>query len=139
VIQVSKRGAATHDHGPDGQARGAHTGHRHVAHEHRTSPADGEGATTRRASRNPFKWLLIAPILLYQRLLSPLLGQRCRFYPSCSSYAVQAIDQFGILRGLTLGTWRVLRCHPFNAGGVDLVEDQRLFPLFSHPTRAARR
>jgi putative membrane protein insertion efficiency factor len=69
----------------------------------------------------------VAPIRLYQRLLSPLVGARCRYYPSCSEYAVQAIRRYGILRGLVLAGWRLLRCNPWSAGGVDLVEDQRLF------------
>jgi putative membrane protein insertion efficiency factor len=71
--------------------------------------------------------LLIVPIRGYQRLFSPLLGQRCRYYPSCSEYAVQAIERFGILRGLLLAGWRLLRCNPWSHGGFDPVEDQRLF------------
>ncbi|WP_249011287.1 membrane protein insertion efficiency factor YidD [Conexibacter sp. DBS9H8] len=63
----------------------------------------------------------------YQRIVSPLLGPRCRYYPSCSEYAVQAVARYGILRGLALALWRLLRCNPFSRGGVDLVEDQRLF------------
>ena len=69
----------------------------------------------------------MAPIRLYQLLVSPLLGPRCRYYPSCSEYAVQSVRRFGILRGLVLAVWRLLRCNPWSAGGVDLVEDQRLF------------
>jgi putative membrane protein insertion efficiency factor len=71
--------------------------------------------------------LAIAPIRLYQLLISPALGQRCRYYPSCSEYAVQAIRTFGILRGLILAVWRLLRCNPFSHGGFDPVESQRLF------------
>ena len=71
--------------------------------------------------------LAVFPIRLYQWLLSPLLGQRCRYYPSCSEYAVQAIQRFGILRGVVLAGWRVLRCNPWSRGGFDPVEDQRLF------------
>ena len=71
--------------------------------------------------------LAVAPIRLYQRLISPMVGQRCRYYPSCSEYAVQAIRRFGILRGLVLAVWRVLRCNPWSHGGFDPVEDQRLF------------
>ena len=67
------------------------------------------------------------PIKVYQRLISPLLGQRCRYYPSCSEYTVQAIQRFGILRGLVLGGWRLLRCNPWSRGGFDPVEAQRLF------------
>jgi uncharacterized protein len=69
----------------------------------------------------------IAPIKLYQAVVSPAIGQRCRYYPSCSEYAVQAISRFGILRGLVLAVWRLLRCNPFSSGGFDPVENQRLF------------
>jgi uncharacterized protein len=71
--------------------------------------------------------IVVAPIRAYQRLLSPALGQRCKYYPSCSEYAVQAIGTFGILRGLILAAWRLLRCNPFSHGGLDPVESQRLF------------
>jgi uncharacterized protein len=71
--------------------------------------------------------IAIAPIRAYQRLISPALGQRCRYYPSCSEYAVQAIRTFGILRGLILAAWRLLRCNPFSHGGFDPLESQRLF------------
>ena len=69
----------------------------------------------------------VAPIRLYQLLLSPLGGERCKFYPSCSEYAAQAIVRFGILRGLVLAGWRLLRCNPWSHGGFDPVSDQRLF------------
>lgn len=71
--------------------------------------------------------LAVLPIRVYQRLVSPFLGPRCRYYPSCSDYAAQAIDRFGILRGLVLAGWRLLRCNPWSRGGFDPVEDQRLF------------
>jgi len=71
--------------------------------------------------------LAVLPIRVYQRLLSPLLGQRCKYYPSCSEYAAQAIGRFGILKGLVLAGWRLLRCNPWSHGGFDPVEDQRLF------------
>ncbi len=67
------------------------------------------------------------PLRLYQRLISPAIGSRCKFYPSCSEYAVQAIGRFGILRGLVLAAWRLLRCNPWSHGGFDPVEGQRLF------------
>jgi putative membrane protein insertion efficiency factor len=67
------------------------------------------------------------PIKLYQKTVSRLMGERCKYYPSCSEYAVQAITKFGILRGLVLAGWRLLRCNPFSRGGFDPVEDQRLF------------
>jgi len=68
-----------------------------------------------------------APIRLYQRAISPALPSRCRYYPSCSEYAVQAVRRYGILRGVVLAAWRLLRCNPWSHGGVDLVEDQKLF------------
>jgi putative membrane protein insertion efficiency factor len=71
--------------------------------------------------------ILIAPIRLYQRLISPAFGSRCKYYPSCSEYAAQSITEYGILRGLILAGWRVLRCNPWSHGGFDPVEDQRLF------------
>jgi putative membrane protein insertion efficiency factor len=73
------------------------------------------------------RWLAVVPIRVYQRLLSPLFGGRCKYYPSCSEYAAQAIGRFGILRGLVLAGWRLLRCNPWSHGGFDPVEDQRLF------------
>ena len=69
----------------------------------------------------------IGAIRVYQRFLSPLLGPRCKYYPSCSEYAVGAIRRYGVLRGLVLACWRLLRCNPWSHGGVDPVEDQRLF------------
>jgi putative membrane protein insertion efficiency factor len=68
-----------------------------------------------------------APIRLYQKTVSPLTGSRCKYHPSCSEYSVQAITKFGILRGLVLAGWRLLRCNPWSRGGFDPVEDQRLF------------
>jgi putative membrane protein insertion efficiency factor len=76
---------------------------------------------------NPVSWLFVRLIRLYQKVVSPLFPQRCRYYPSCSEYAAQAISGYGILRGLVLAAWRLLRCNPWSQGGVDLVEDQRLF------------
>jgi uncharacterized protein len=57
----------------------------------------------------------------YQLTLSPMLGPRCRFYPSCSDYAIEAIDRHGGLTGLRLAIWRLLRCQPWNSGGIDEV------------------
>lgn len=71
--------------------------------------------------------ILLAPIHLYQRLISPALGPRCRYYPTCSSYAEEAIRELGPVRGLILATWRLLRCNPFSPGGFDEIADRRLF------------
>jgi len=80
--------------------------------------------------------VVIAPIELYRRFISPAIPQRCKYEPSCSAYAVQAIRQFGILRGLLLSGWRLLRCNPWSHGGYDPVEQQRLFPLRRRAGRA---
>ena len=69
--------------------------------------------------------ILLAPIRLYQRLISPALPRRCKYEPTCSRYAVQAVEEYGILRGLVLATWRLLRCNPWSDGGYDPVEAQR--------------
>ncbi len=73
--------------------------------------------------------LAVAPIVVYQRAISPAIPQRCRYYPSCSRYAVDAIREYGILRGLVLAGWRLLRCNPWSHGGYDPVEAQRLFRI----------
>jgi len=70
---------------------------------------------------------LILPIRAYQWGVSPLLGRRCKYHPTCSAYAVGAIREFGVLRGLVLAGWRLLRCNPWSHGGVDYPRDQRLF------------
>lgn len=80
--------------------------------------------------------VVIAPILAYQRWISPGLAPRCRFEPSCSSYAIQVIDRYGILRGLVLASWRIARCNPLGGSGIDRPEDQRLFPLIARTKRA---
>jgi putative membrane protein insertion efficiency factor len=71
--------------------------------------------------------IVVAPIRAYQRVISPAFGSRCKYYPSCSEYAAQSISEFGILRGLVLAGWRLLRCNPWSHGGFDPVDDQRLF------------
>lgn len=63
----------------------------------------------------------VGAIRAYQRFVSPLLGARCRFYPSCSSYAAEAISTYGLARGGWLAARRLGRCHPWNPGGIDYV------------------
>jgi uncharacterized protein len=65
--------------------------------------------------------VLVAVIGVYRRFISPLLGPRCRFVPSCSEYAVMALERYGLLRGSYLTVRRLLRCHPFHPGGFDPV------------------
>jgi putative membrane protein insertion efficiency factor len=67
------------------------------------------------------KMILIFAIRVYQKLLSPLLPPSCRFYPSCSEYACQALAKYGAMKGLWLAGKRLLRCHPYHAGGFDPV------------------
>jgi putative membrane protein insertion efficiency factor len=67
------------------------------------------------------KYLLLFSIRCYQALLSPLLGGHCRFEPSCSRYAAQAIESHGAGRGTALACWRLVRCNPFSKGGYDPV------------------
>ena len=71
--------------------------------------------------------LVVAPIRLYQRAISPLIPRRCKYHPTCSQYAAEAIREFGPARGLVLGGWRLLRCNPWSHGGVDYAHDQRIF------------
>ena len=65
--------------------------------------------------------LFIGLIQIYRRFISPMLPPTCRYEPSCSLYTVQAIEKYGVLKGLFMGTLRVLRCHPFARGGFDPV------------------
>ncbi|MCC6507488.1 MAG: membrane protein insertion efficiency factor YidD [Pirellulaceae bacterium] len=72
------------------------------------------------------RWLLRLPtrgaielVRFYQRGISPLLGPRCRFTPTCSHYMIQALEKYGLFSGLLRGCWRILRCHPFSIGGHD--------------------
>mgnify|MGYP003590358126 FL=1 len=63
--------------------------------------------------------IFIFLIKFYQKAISPVLGRRCRFYPTCSEYTKQAVEKYGALKGLYLGLFRILKCHPFHKGGYD--------------------
>jgi putative membrane protein insertion efficiency factor len=80
--------------------------------------------------------ILIALIRVYQFAVSPLLGQRCKYYPSCSSYAIGALREHGVIRGLGLASWRLLRCNPFSNGGYDPVPPRRRCPDHHSEMRA---
>lgn len=72
--------------------------------------------------------LVALPIVAYRRWVSPALPARCRFYPSCSTYALEAVTTHGAIRGTGLAIWRLLRCHPFHPGGYDPVPPPRKRP-----------
>jgi len=73
--------------------------------------------------RSPLAKSVLAILKVYQLTLSPLLGPRCRFHPTCSSYAMQAVREHGVRRGLGLTARRLAKCHPWHPGGIDLVPD----------------
>ena len=86
----------------------------------------------------PFTWLLVGIIRLYQLVLSPLLGPKCKFYPSCSSYAIGALRTHGPLKGSTLATYRICRCHPWQLGGLDPVPAKGAWRPDINPDGTAR-
>jgi putative membrane protein insertion efficiency factor len=71
--------------------------------------------------------ILLAPIRLYQLYVSPALPRRCKYEPTCSAYATQAIRELGVVRGIIVALWRLLRCNPFSHGGYDPVDARTLF------------
>ncbi|MDM4762348.1 membrane protein insertion efficiency factor YidD [Galbitalea sp. SE-J8] len=77
--------------------------------------------------------LCVAVLRVYRAVISPLYGDVCRYYPSCSHYALQAIQTHGVVKGVALGGWRIARCHPWAAGGVDDVP-----PAHHHRYRVTR-
>ena len=68
------------------------------------------------------RYFAVAAIKLYQKAISPMLPDSCRFSPTCSQYALQAVQKHGVLRGISMGLWRIMRCHPFSKGGFDPVK-----------------
>jgi uncharacterized protein len=93
------------------------------------------GAPDARAAQRAARSLAAAPILLYQRFISPAIPRRCKYEPTCSRYALDAIREYGILRGLVLAGWRLLRCNPWSHGGYDPVEAQGVFRIEPDPER----
>ena len=83
-----------------------------------------KGAQHRKGSGSPISRAAAAPIRAYSKFLSPALPRRCKYEPTCSAYAIEAIERFGVIRGLLLAVWRILRCNPFSHGGFDPVRDE---------------
>lgn len=80
------------------------------------------------------KRIALAPIRAYQRWISPARPRRCKYEPTCSAYAVEAIERYGAIRGLLMAGWRLLRCNPFSHGGFDPVPDRfRVRANHMHP------
>lgn len=73
------------------------------------------------------KYPAIALVYLYRYTVGLFLRPSCKYYPSCSSYAIGVLKRYGLVRGLVLSTWRLLRCNPWSSGGVDMPEDASLF------------
>jgi uncharacterized protein len=73
--------------------------------------------------------LLLVPLRIYQRLISPALPRRCKYEPTCSAYAAQALRELGPLRGTLVAAWRIARCNPFSHGGYDPLEARKLFAV----------
>ncbi len=92
---------------------------------------DAQPPTTGTLTR-VLRTLATAPIIAYRRFVSPAIPRRCKYEPTCSRYAVDAIRQYGILKGLVLAGWRLLRCNPWSHGGYDPVETQRVFRIGHH-------
>ncbi|WOC32280.1 MULTISPECIES: membrane protein insertion efficiency factor YidD [Caproicibacterium] len=75
---------------------------------------------------NTLKNLLLRLIRFYQKRVSPLHGPMCRYMPTCSNYALEAIERFGPFKGGLLALWRLLRCNPFSRGGIDPVPEKKI-------------
>ncbi len=70
--------------------------------------------------------IVVLPIKFYKKYISPLLGDNCRYYPSCSSYAIEAIEIHGVIKGIFLAIKRILRCNPYAKGGLDPVPPKKI-------------
>jgi putative membrane protein insertion efficiency factor len=80
--------------------------------------------------------IILAPIRLYQRFVSPALPRRCKYEPTCSAYAVDAIRELGVVKGSLLAGWRLVRCNPWSHGGWDPVSDRAIFQAAPAPKPA---
>ena len=95
------------------------------------SEASSEGASPPQAwsLKRISRTVAVTPIVIYQHVISPAIPRRCKYEPTCSRYALEAIREYGILRGLVLAGWRLLRCNPWSHGGYDPVAAQRVFRI----------
>lgn len=75
------------------------------------------------------KYIVIGIIRFYQKCISPLFPPKCKYYPTCSCYALSAVKKFGAVRGSALAVWRILRCNPWSLGGIDYVPDKFTFKV----------
>ena len=94
--------------------------------------ASSSPRSTPSAFARALRAVVVAPIIVYQKAISPALPRRCKYEPTCSRYALDSIRAYGILRGVVLATWRVLRCNPWSDGGYDPVQAQRVFKIRAH-------
>lgn len=87
------------------------------------APSENNGSKDRSPAVRAAIWLVLLPIKFYRYVISPMLGPRCRFAPTCSEYAVEAITKHGPLKGGLLSLRRIFRCHPWGGSGYDPVPD----------------
>jgi putative membrane protein insertion efficiency factor len=106
-----------------------HTGNQYADNQH----AGNQHADNQDARVTWFARVLLAPIYLYRRVISPLTPPTCRFHPTCSQYAVTAIRKHGALRGGWLAIKRIARCHPWHPGGFDPVPPGQEHPVKNTP------
>jgi len=102
-------------------------------HSHERAAGEPQSTAGRGAAARAARAVVVAPIVFYQKFISPGIPRRCRYEPTCSRYAVQAVQRYGILRGIVLAVWRVLRCNPWSPGGFDPVEAQTVFRSRAEP------
>lgn len=83
------------------------------------------------------KKLIVKLIRLYQKFISPLKRPCCKYYPTCSDYAIKAVEMHGAIKGMILAVWRIMRCNPWSMGGVDYVPEK--FHLYTLKSEAKRK
>jgi len=95
-----------------------------VVNEKTSKPNPKAGVYLQTLISNLFSFILILPIRLYKIVLSPWLGNSCRFYPTCSNYAIESLKKHGPIKGLALTAWRILRCNQWGGHGIDTVPEK---------------